>query len=262
MSYILDALRKSETDRQQGRVPDLNQSIQMVHKPRRKALPVGVWVALALFVNAAILAIIFWPGSGFLASTVDSHGTEKPETPVRSSAADNPVKDEIPVVVQTEPAKAVVKKAETRPVAETQGTQAAAAEPAPTFAEEAFPEAEAGPVTTDQPTLIVPNREFSDSGDGDRTSAPTFDFADGPPVEHLVEKPLSFQRKIPDLRFSSHIYASDPAARRVMINDNYLRPGDTFSGIRVEAITSDGVVLSAFGETFRVGVVRDWVSPR
>jgi len=41
-----------------------------------------------------------------------------------------------------------------------------------------------------------------------------------------------------------------------------MRVGDTFSGIRVERITEDGVELSKDGRRFRVGVVRDWMSPR
>jgi general secretion pathway protein B len=78
---------------------------------------------------------------------------------------------------------------------------------------------------------------------------------------HLVELPLSFQKRVPDLIFNSHIYASEPSARRVMINDNYLRPGESFSGITVERITEEGVELSMDGRRFRVGVVRNWVSP-
>lgn len=281
MSYILDALRRSESERQQGRVPDLAHSVQMVHKPKRRAIPVGAWVALALFFNGAILAIIFWPGSGFLASTVDEHVADP--APVAQNSAQGgtaeveqaPVEQPTPETAsnpelqQAEAAQPAPTKTETADVQE-QNTVKPALEPMlvtpPSDDEsEVYPEAQAGPAMSEQPTLIVPSYMGGSSEDDAgsvRELAPSYDFADGPPVQHLVEKPLAFQRSIPDLRFSSHIYASDPAARRVMINDNYLRPGDSFSGIRVEAITADGVVLSAYGETFRVGVVRDWVSPR
>lgn len=275
MSYILDALRRSESERQQGRVPDLANSVQMVHKPKRRALPVGVWVAMALFFNGAILAVIFWPGSGFLASTVDNHTAEPAvePTPEPSIAAIEPAAKTVPVHgAESEP------KLDPQPVKMTSMKGESAAQdasqivgepmlitPSSTYSDEVYPEAEAGLIVSDEPTLIVPSPRISQEREvpGSGTSeVPKYDFADGPPVEHLVEKPPAFQRSIPDLRFSSHIYASDPSARRVMINDNYLRPGDTFSGIRVEAITADGVVLSAYGETFRVGVVRDWISPR
>ncbi|TBW54722.1 hypothetical protein EZI54_12685 [Marinobacter halodurans] len=262
MSYILDALRKSESDRQQGRVPDLAQSVQMVHKPRRRSIPVGSWVALALLFNGLILAAIFWPGSGFLATSVDKQGTvaasvkQTPESSTADAASENGSRSEPSGAAQEKTADAP-EVIEPEPTVIKPSTPSQ--EPAPTYAEKAFPEAGSAATDSDEPTLIVPSQSDASTP---ALPASNFDFADGPPVEHLVEKPIAFQRKIPDLHFSSHIYASDPAARRVMINGNYLRPGDSFSGIRVEAITSDGVVLSAYGETFRVGVVRDWTSPR
>lgn len=61
MSYILDALRKSEAERRQGKAPDLGQPVQMVYRPKRKPVSAVVWVALALLVNAGVLAWLFWP---------------------------------------------------------------------------------------------------------------------------------------------------------------------------------------------------------
>ena len=62
MSYILDALRKSEAERRQGKAPDLGQPVQMVYRPKRKPVSAVVWIALALLVNAGVLAWLFWPG--------------------------------------------------------------------------------------------------------------------------------------------------------------------------------------------------------
>jgi hypothetical protein len=58
------------------------------------------------------------------------------------------------------------------------------------------------------------------------------------------------------------IFASVPRARRVMINNQNLRPGENFRGLRVEEITGDGMVLSRQRQQFRLGTVRDWTSPR
>ncbi|MEP5177829.1 MAG: hypothetical protein ABJQ52_19165, partial [Marinobacter alexandrii] len=61
MSYILDALRKSETERRQGKIPDLGHQVQLIHRPKKKKTsPIG-WLALALVVNAGVLAVLFWP---------------------------------------------------------------------------------------------------------------------------------------------------------------------------------------------------------
>ena len=64
MSYILEALKKSESERNQGRVPHLGQQMRMVHRKRKRGIPAAVWVAIALTLNAALLAALFWPGVG------------------------------------------------------------------------------------------------------------------------------------------------------------------------------------------------------
>lgn len=204
MSYILDALRKSESERQQGRVPDFNQQVRMIHQPRRKRVPAVVWLALALVFNAVVIAVVFWPA--------------QPE----------------PTTVPN-PAPAV-------------GTNAIVEDSVAAFANE---------LINERPTVIVPSARTKPAARKEHAQADSHER-----VPHLVELSSLFQRSVPDLIFSSHVYASDPLARRVMINDHYLRAGDAFSGIRVDRITEEGVELSKNGKRFRVGVVRDWITPR
>ncbi|MBD3656166.1 general secretion pathway protein GspB [Marinobacter sp.] len=228
MSYILDALRKSESERRQGQVPDLGQQVQLIHPPRRTKTPVSVWVAAGLVLNAVVLAVLFWPAGGLRGDRAMAGGDA----------------DTLAAVPASSPATApTVAAPETEP-----------AEPA--MAMQDMPET--SEALRERPTIIVPTRNIA------VPEAETVDLNEAPAerVPHLVELPLSFQRTVPDLVFNSHIYASDPAARRVMINNSYLRVGDRFSGIRVDRITEDGVELSKDGRRFRVGVVRDWVSPR
>lgn len=242
MSYILDALRKSETERRQGKVPDLGQQVQLIHRPRKKGISPGVWVALALVINAAVLAVIFWPGH-IADQTVAAAPSvpEKTEEPVSETVT--PVKTQSEIV-----ASEVVPNAEQEPEA----PEAPVADPA---VSESGRNDLSEPVR-EQATIIVPSSVTADEAG----LAPEPEFTER--VPHLVELPLSFQKSIPDLTFNSHIYASDPSSRRVMINDHYLRTGDRFDGLLVERITEEGVVLSRQGQRFRVGIVRDWVSPR
>ncbi|MGP4843218.1 general secretion pathway protein GspB [Marinobacter sp. 1Y8] len=259
MSYILDALRKSESERQQGRVPDLSQSVQMVHKPRRKGIPVAWWLAVALFFNGAIVALVFWPGAGLRFDSAEGE-----VQPAAQASAESESQD-VPSASQNRPEAQPVDQPTTAPTDKTSSSQDF--KPIPTIpvetapkgnGEQANPPMQEAVVLAEQPTLIVPTRNTS-ARQSDSAYEPEREY-DG--VPHLIEMPLSFQRQIPSLRFNSHIYASDPAARRVIINDKYLRSGDSFSGLRVVAITSDGVILSRIGTEFRVGVVRDWVTPR
>ena len=240
MSYILDALRKSESERRQGRVPDLGQQVQLIHKPKKKSSIVLVWVGLGLVLNAAVLAYVFWPDS------VD--------------------KNSEPVAVAS-PSKEQSSSEESRP----EGTQELDQESARGNDEVAVSEVSADAPSSagssselaneevqaeERPTIIVPSQKRSQP-----TSTTNSQSVAPDSVPHLVELPLEFQKSVPDLVFNSHIYASAPSSRRVMINNQYLKAGDTFSGIRVDQITEEGVVLSKNGRQFRVGSVRDWVSP-
>ncbi|MDX1633156.1 MAG: general secretion pathway protein GspB [Marinobacter sp.] len=238
MSYILDALRKSESERNQGRVPDLGQQVQLIHKPRSRGIPVMGWVGLGLILNAVVVALVFWQGWP---------ETSQPASSASTAAAVTPAVEPVPVA----PAAAPVAPA-TPVTSEPEPTESAVA--ASGEAEVPAPE-----VAPEKPTVIVPS--WKSAGTATPVTEPEAGFGEGR-VPHLVEMPMSFQRRIPTLIFSSHVYASDPSARRVMINDNYLRPGERFAGILVEQITVDGVVLSLDGQRFRVGVVRNWISPR
>ncbi|WP_150913304.1 general secretion pathway protein GspB [Marinobacter halotolerans] len=235
MSYILDALRKSESERRQGRVPDLGQQVQLVHKPKKRSSTVALWIGIGLILNAVVLAVVFWqPPQTFTA-------TDQPEPASKS------------MPIESEPAP----RPEAQPVAEP----APERESEPEAVRPVEPEPETSvvpsdrPVPRERPTIIVPSPALSGQ------SQPTGETATGSQVPHLLEMPLAFQRALPDLVFNSHIYASEPSSRRVMINSHYLKAGDSFDGIRVQTITEDGVVLSKDGRSFRVGIVSNWTSP-
>ncbi len=235
MSYILDALRKSEAERRQGKAPDLGHQVQMVYRPKKKRSPAVVWiVALALLVNAGVMAYVFWPEPATVnvALQPEPAGVE----PVQAAQSAIPVPE-----VVLEPA----------PVAAPKPVSA----PEPLALMPEVPEARSGTEAVwGEPLVIVPSQPNPNQG----LTQPQPEGR----VPHLVELPLSFQKSVPNLTFNSHIYSSDPSASRVMINDRYLRTGDRFAELTVERITEDGVVLSKNGQYFRVGTVRDWVSPR
>jgi len=251
MSYILEALKKSESERNQGRVPDLGQQVRMIHRRRRRGIPLVGWLAIALALNAVVLAVLFWPGTGLLHPTTNleaavEQGNESPVGQNHGGAMSGPS-----VVPAAEPTGGEIDR-------ET----AVAVEPAE-IAEATGAEDSAGVVLLDTldeaPTVIVPTiRPSGADGSDDAYSPAPWEGR----VPHLVELPMAFQRQVPDLVFNSHVYSSRPSARSVMINNRYLRMGDTVGPLRVERITEEGVELSMDGQRFRVGVVRDWSSPR
>lgn len=240
MSYILEALRKSEIERKQGEIPDLGASVQIIHKPRKQAPSVLTWVvAAALLANAALLAWLFWPGS------------------VGMPAA------QVPDVSPAQELVHSVPEAASQPAS-------ASIEAAP----EPIPEARPSPVTTptaDEESTIADSRSAGET----QALAPDVEPeavqvpSESPPVLEvsltvptLGSMPADFQRRVPDLTFNSHIYSSSADARRIMINNEYLKEGARFSNMVVEEITEDGVILSLQGQSFAVSVVRNWNAPR
>ncbi|MFV8571076.1 general secretion pathway protein GspB [Marinobacter sp. SBS5] len=234
MSYILEALRKSEAERRQGKAPDLGQQVQMIYRPKKKPVSAVVWVVLALIINAAVLAYVFWP-------------SRQPLQPVKAPApVSEAQKASSPVASESSPKLELT--SEPVPIAKPLGE--------PVEAPLAVAESGLNEPQFEPPTIIVPSQL-----EHQVVPAPVQSRPQGR-VPHLVELPLSFQKSVPDLTFNSHIYSSDPTASRVMINNRYLRTGQSLGQLLVENITEDGVVLSKNGQRFRVGIVRDWVSPR
>jgi general secretion pathway protein B len=67
--------------------------------------------------------------------------------------------------------------------------------------------------------------------------------------------PAALRQSIPDISIAFHQYSTNPAERRAMINNEVLRAGDQIApGLLLEQITSDGVILSYAGYTFKRGV--------
>jgi general secretion pathway protein B len=74
-------------------------------------------------------------------------------------------------------------------------------------------------------------------------------------VTDITELPPSLQQEIPNLSISLHSYVSAPKDRLVMINNTLLRQGEFLApGLRLEQITSDGVVISYKNYQFHRGV--------
>ena len=231
MSYILEALKKSEAERRQGKVPDLGQSVQMVYRPGKKPVAAVVWIGLALALNAVVLGVVFWPElssawtpSDQPASLAAKERSANAPAGQKQSAGDQAAQVSL---AAGEPDSAA--PAETNVVPEP---------PAPDYG---------------QPTIIAPRA----AGRGSSLAATP------PPgrVPHLVELPLSFQKSVPDLMFNSHIVSSNPAASSVMVNNQYLRVGDRLGSLWLESIGEDAVVFRKGDQRFRVGAQRNWVSP-
>lgn len=119
---------------------------------------------------------------------------------------------------------------------------------------------------TNPALLAALERALADMGeDGDLetlTAAPAPQKAAPPPAEEPVasenlpklgQMPWAFQKRIPDVEITAHVYATDPNSRWLRANGRELQEGDEAApGLTVAEILPSEVVLEMDGQRFRV----------
>jgi len=252
MSYILEALKKAEHQREIGQVPRIDSE----HEPATAGLSSrwGVIVVLVLLVNAGLLLVLFWPdGPGNVSEPVTASAEVSPAT--RASSVPDVRPRATPTVVQNSTReKAVQPRREN-----TLAGGAAPVAPLPVRAAPALPgiptpgppPAELRPVTPPAVAPVPPQVQPS----------PSVSFAPSPPpalVPHTDALPVwpqvpshIFEQLHGNLRLDVHVYSEKHRDRFVLINLQKYHEGEQLQeGPVVDAITAEGVVLSLQGQQF------------
>lgn len=234
MSYILDALRKSQQARQPGTAPRTG----AVHNISL-TLPVSGWglvLGIVLLLGLLLGAYLVWRSTmGVLPKPAAEPASSEPvaAAPVPVTGPAIPVTVDEPVLAP-EP---VVRK--TAPVAD--------------LAEQAKIPAPVAP-----PKKITTVRSPKKSAAKSRLEAVETATAPAVPLVMddtplLQQMPQDFQRALPSLAVTIHVYSQEESQRILFINNKEYRKGSQIeAGIRVEDIVPDGVVLSYQGERFKL----------
>lgn len=78
-------------------------------------------------------------------------------------------------------------------------------------------------------------------------------------IKELWQMPADFQAKIPTLNFSFHVYSETPHKRTIIINGRRMREGQMVtSKIKLRLITATGIILHGHERFFHVDVVEKW----
>jgi len=216
VSFILDALKKSEAERQRQAGPALLE--MRVVAPQRR-LPVWV-VALGALLVLNVL------GLSWYAWHLAAPASAPANPPALASGATSPVT--------------------ASSAAATSAVSAAPASPAPV----AVP----APATT-QTSTAVPGGEGSDNAaDLEPAVAPALRGAPDAQANRGLQNYTELSGKLPELRLDLHVYAANSADRYAFINMHRVHEGDvTPEGVQVRQITRDGVVLEYRGTGFFLG---------
>lgn len=275
MSFILDALKKSETDRQRQSGPAL---FEVKIAPPKARFPLwAVAIAVLLGVNLVIGGWLLLRRTSHAeevgaTATASSMGTAAPPATTPSTAPSSAVSLSVPTSTRTQAAST----GPTSPVAATtplsgsapaglsnRQTGQAGASPG------TQPDANAG--TGREPTLAgaaaqnapAPASEPAAAGVNPDDYAPATDPGQMPGLTGHVRRGTAsgfmlYQdaalvpgSNLPQLRLDLHVYAAKPQDRFALINMHKLREGDSLpEGVRVDSITPEGVVMEHNGLKF------------
>lgn len=109
------------------------------------------------------------------------------------------------------------------------------------------------PPRSNEPSAALVSPRSASSGSAKSRSAAV------PSAPAIGDLPASIRAQVPPIALSIHMFADDPAARRVRINDQSLHEGDPVSpDLQVAAITRDGVVFRFKGNAFFLSANDNW----
>jgi general secretion pathway protein B len=221
VSYILDAIRKSDLQRSRGAAPTLLTSHAEAATPNR-TLPT-LYIAIALALLVAGIAIGWW-------HPWQSQSASPPAAP-ETASNNSPAQLVSPVPALPAPAPKFEREfVLPKPVAA----------PAPAAVPNIAVVAPPAPAPT--PAISTVDRATIDASSETKTLS-------------FAELPLGIQQEIPHMSISVHAYSSQPKNRLVTIDDRMLHEGDSAGpGLKLEQITPDGMIFSYKGYRFRRSV--------
>ncbi len=217
MSFILDALKKSEAERHSQAGPAL---MNMRIAPPRRRMPLWI-IALTviLLANLAVLAIVL----------LRAPARQAPESAAPGQAAGNLPAQPAPMPPQQAmPANAL---------------------PPPVLLPEPAPSPPDRPPATPRPQPAAPAVQAAPATPPARPAASHNDDALLPSATDLRLSGVA----VPELRLALHVYDASAANRYVLLNSQRMREGEsTAEGVLLERIAPAGLVLSWRGQRFRL----------
>jgi len=240
VSYILDALKKSEQERKSGGVPTL----QTVHIPvtveDRKPWNLYGVISVLLLALAFVVGFVVSEKEGVESIERDAIVSEQVEK-IEQKTVNTPttavkIQPEIPAGASADasasaPPESVVQKKSVE-VAKVDAPVAAQA---------------LQPAIKNKPVAVIAQPK----------AKPVIPILED--IAFLHELPDYLQQSIPDLSFAGHVYSSSSANRSVIINGRAMSEGDSIMReFVVRKITASGVIFVFQGTPFRVDILQDW----
>ncbi len=253
MSYILDALKKAESERKLGSIPDMHAQPLTARSTDGSPAWRGplAWIVLAtvLLVAAAIMwrtqlrpdrdsnPITRLPQQAFSA---EAKQDTPDDTGLSSSVAPEPA---LPPIAQTPAGDSADIAPETAAPIERSDPPKTKATAKPVKKRKTEPAAKPA-------TAAAPVKPLETERPG---PAPAAMDASAPRVPRFHELPGNIQREIPPLTVGGYIYSSVPSERSVLINNRLLREGGEITpGLVLEKMLPKEAILNYNGYRYRI----------
>ncbi len=243
MSLILDAIKKSERERQQQQVPDLNANHNDYQQPPENLN--RVWIIVMLLLVASVFMIYWWVKK-------ESKKPEVLKPAVTESAADIKSKpSELNNLSPTTRLKTGEKINNLKPKQTIQSLRSENKKSPKHHKRNTklmFPATNRGTINKDassQHTRVAPPSDNKNRGDRN--------------IVTLELLPTSILNKLPDLIYSSHVYTGDGSTSFVVINKKITGEGEKISdSITVEQINELNIVINIDGQKVRLEKLKSW----
>jgi general secretion pathway protein B len=238
MSYILDALKKSDQERKQGEIP----SLQTVHSDqisRRRAYSAKRRKIALMLLSCCLVAtaVGLWIWQSGALSPESDHPAAKNATV--SGQATSPVPSpNNPIASQmTAPA----------PQSQPQIVEPASRNDSPEHQDSADT-----PVIQ-QPEVVIEPAPLTHPNQIPGPQLPQAAREPGSTLPLLKNLPVDQQRIIPEISLAGHVYSDEPSRRMIMINSRIVREGELVGeNLRLVKITWDGVILRHINTEFQI----------
>ena len=237
MSYILEALRKSDQQRKLGAAPKFhNADFAAAEPPVRPA-----WLYAVAGLAFAVIAFVL----GWLRPWQSEPKTEPAAAQAR--APDRAVAP-VPESRASEPAPS----AGAPPAVPRTAVAPTVSRQSPVDANTLAEARSSKPVSRDNRRSVNKQKESaSEPPSGEAPKAP----AQAEKVQSYSELPAAVRQELPPISVSVHAYSRTPKDRLVGINDKLLHEGDTVANnLVLERITPEGMVFNYKGTRFQRGV--------
>ena len=244
MSYILDALKKSEQQRGQGAIPDVQtvHSSSLNYRDEKKTYWPYILIT-AVILN--LIAIVYF-------ITDKNNVSENNTLSVQDTIIKNKAKKTIAVNdVQTAPPAVAAEEQ----IINTTGLNA---------------KIEPEKTKTVVPAITEPVKKKTNLTNNRETITPetnSYAAVNKRPSQIKTKKdiinfydlPDSIQQQLPAIVVSAHVYSSNPVQRSIVINNNFMEEGEyVIDNLILYEITADGAIFDYEDTRFHYNVVSGW----